>query len=266
MKRLLTLALAALLAAFSTAALAQNSITVGTTSGADVEILEKAQEVAKARGLDVKIVEFSDYVLPNKALVDGDIDLNSFQHIPFLDEFNANTGANLVSIGVTYISPIAFYSDKLKKLDELKDGDTVVIPNDPTNGGRSLLLLQKAGFVKVKPEAGLNPSPLDVVENRLNLKIVEVEASQTPQARADAAVVAINNTFAEAAGLNAVDNSIYMEDFDSPYANIIVARPADKDNPAYKTFVESYQSPEVAQFILERFKGATVPVFEYPRN
>ncbi|MDR0355622.1 MAG: MetQ/NlpA family ABC transporter substrate-binding protein [Deltaproteobacteria bacterium] len=252
-------------ALFSTALFAQESIKVATTSGADVGILEKAVEVAAANGLTVEIVEMSDYVQPNLALVNKDVDLNSFQHIPYLDDFNKERGTDLVSIGVTYIAPMAYFSNKIKSLDELKEGDKVVIPNDPTNGGRALLLLQTAGYIKVKPEAGLNPTPLDVSENRLNLKFVEVEASLTPQTREDATIVCINNTFAEAAGLNALRDSIYMENFESPYANIIVARAEDKDNPAYKKFVEAYQSPEVAKYILDEFKGATVPLFDYPK-
>lgn len=264
-KALITL-LALAFGLFAGQALAQDKIKVGTTSGADVNILEVVVEVAKAKGLEVEIVEFSDYQLPNAALAEGEIDLNSFQHIPFLEEFVKEKKVDLVSIGLTYISPIGYFSKKYKSLDELKEGDVVAIPNDPSNGGRSLLLLQRAGFIKLRPESGLVATPFDIVENRLNLKFVEVDASQTPNARDDAAIAAINNTFSVEHGLHPVNDAIYVEDFESPYANIIVARAADKDNPLYKKFVESYQSQEVADFILEHFKGATLPLFEYTKK
>jgi D-methionine transport system substrate-binding protein len=263
MRKLLGLFTIGLLLALSATAWGQATIKVATTSGPDVEILEKAVEVAKGKGLNVEIVEFSDYVQPNQALISKDVDLNSFQHVPYLEEFNKERGQNLVSIGVTYIAPIAYFSTKIKKIEELKNGDTVVIPNDPTNGGRCLLLLQKAGLITLNPETGLTPTPLDLTENKLNLKILEVDATSTPQARQDAEIVCINNTFSAEAGLNPLKDSIYIEDVDSPYANVIVARPDDKDNPNYKTFVESYQSQEVADFILEKYSGATLPLFKY---
>ncbi|MDR2367599.1 MAG: MetQ/NlpA family ABC transporter substrate-binding protein [Deltaproteobacteria bacterium] len=265
MRRFLSLFTAGLILALSATVWAQDTIKVATTSGPDVAILEKAAEVAKGKGLTVEIVELSDYVLPNQALVNKEVDLNAFQHVPFLDDFNKERGTNLVSIGITYVSPIAYFSKKIKKIDELKEGDSVVIPNDPTNGGRCLLLLQKAGYITVKPETGLSPTPLDVTENKLNLKILEVEAPMTPQARDDAAIVCINNTFSSEFGLNPLKDSIYIEDVDSPYANVIVARDEDKDNPNFKKFVESYQSQEVADFIIQQFEGATIPLFEYKK-
>ena len=148
MIKALAAALALTLAIFAGSAVAKDKIKVGTTSGADVNILEKVVEIAKTKGLEVELVEFSDYQLPNAALAEGEIDLNSFQHIPFLDDFNKEKKTDLVSIGQTYISPIGFFSKKYKSLDELKDGDVVAIPNDASNGGRSLLLLQRAGIAK----------------------------------------------------------------------------------------------------------------------
>ena len=246
-------------------ALAQDKIKVGTTAGADVEILEKARDVAAKNGLTVEIIEFSDYVRPNLALVDKEVDVNSFQHMPYLESFNKERNLGLISLGTTYVSPIGFFSKKIKSLDELKAGDTLAIPNDPTNGGRALLLLQKAGFIKLKDEAGLTATPFDIVENKLNLKIVELDAAQTPRALDDVAASAINNTFAIPAGLTPIKDAIYLEDSDSPYVNVVVARPADKDNPLYKKFVEAYQSQEVADFIIQRFEGSTLPAFEYQK-
>jgi D-methionine transport system substrate-binding protein len=247
----------------ATPAGAPGKLTVGTTSGADVEILEKARDVAAQNGLTVEIIEFSDYVRPNEALAAKEVDLNSFQHLPYLEAFCQERGLDLVSIGTTYVSPIGFFSKKIKSLDDLKKGDRLAIPNAPTNGGRALLPLQKAGFIKVNPEAGLTATPSDITENRLDLKIVEVDAAQTPRSLEDVAAAAINNTFAIPAGLIPIRDAIYLEDANSPYVNVIVARAPDKNNPLYKRFVRAYQSQEVADFILSRFEGSTLPAFEY---
>jgi D-methionine transport system substrate-binding protein len=259
------LAVAVMSLAASPALKAQDRIKVGTTSGADVEILEKARDVAAKNGLTVEIIEFSDYVRPNLALADKEVDLNSFQHIPYLESFSRERNLDLVSIGTTYVSPIGFFSKKIKSLDELKKGDSLAVPNDPTNGGRALLLLQKAGFIKVDPQAGLTATPNDIKENRLELKIIEVDAAQTPRSLEDVAAAAVNNTFAIPAGLIPVKDAIYLEDADSPYVNIIVARNGDQDNPLYKKFVQAYQSQEVADFILTRFEGSTLPAFNYKK-
>jgi D-methionine transport system substrate-binding protein len=259
------LAVAVMSLSASPALKAQDRIKVGTTSGADVEILEKARDVAAQNGLTVEIIEFSDYVRPNLALADKEVDLNSFQHIPYLQSFSKERNLDLVSIGTTYVSPIGFFSKKIKSLDELKKGDSLAVPNDPTNGGRALLLLQKAGFIKLDPQAGLSATPGDIKENRLELKIIEVDAAQTPRSLEDVAAAAINNTFAIPAGLIPVKDAIYLEDADSPYVNIIVARNGDQDNPLYKKFVQAYQSQEVADFILNRFEGSTLPAFDYKK-
>jgi D-methionine transport system substrate-binding protein len=245
------------------ALMAQDKIRVGTTSGADVEILEKARDVAAKSGLTVEIIEFSDYVRPNLALADKDVDLNAFQHVPYLESFISERKLDLIGIGTTYVSPLGFFSKKIKSLDELKKGDSLAIPNDPTNGGRALLLLQKAGFITLDPKAGLTATPHDITENKLGLKIIEVDAAQTPRSLEDVVAAAINNTFAIPAGLIPARDAIYLEDADSPYVNVIVARTADKDNPLYQKFVQAYQSREVAEFILERFAGSTLPAFEY---
>jgi D-methionine transport system substrate-binding protein len=266
MRRIIAMLTVLVLSGFAAPALAQNEITVGTTSGADVEILEKAAAVAAANGLTVKLVEFSDYVRPNLALAEKEIDLNAFQHVPYLEEFNKERKLNLVSIGTTYVSPIGFFSKKIKSLNDLKKGDTLAIPNDPTNGGRSLLLLQKAGLIKLKPEAGLVATPFDIIENKLDLKILEVDAAQTSRALDDVAAAAINNTFAIPAGLNPIKDAIYLEDAASPYVNVIAARPEDRKNPLYLKFVAAYQSQEVADFILTRFEGATIPAFPFNKN
>lgn len=266
MRKIIAMLIILVLSGFAASAFAQNEITIGTTSGVDVEILEKVAAVAAANGLTVKIIEFSDYVRPNLALAEKEIDLNAFQHMPYLKEFNKERKLNLVSIGTTYISPIGFFSKKIKSLNEIKKGDTLVIPNDPTNGGRALLLLQKAGLIKVKPEVGLVATSFDIIENKLDLKILEIDPPQTARALDDVTVCAINNTFAIPAGLNPIKDAIYLEDIASPYVNVIVARPEDRENPLYLKFVAAYQSQEVADFILTRFEGATIPAFTYNKN
>ncbi|MDR3153900.1 MAG: MetQ/NlpA family lipoprotein [Deltaproteobacteria bacterium] len=240
----------------------EKPLLVGTVAGSDVDMLQKAAEVAGRSGLQVEIREFSDYAQLNPVLAAGEIDLNAFQHVPYLDSYlKDHPDEKLVSIGSTYISPMGYFSKKIKSLDELKKGDAVAIPNDPSNGGRALLLLQAAGKIKVDPAKGISPTPLDVTENPLELKIIEVEASQTYTSLEDVAAAAINNNFAQDAGINPLKDSIYLEDSDSPYVNVIAAREADKENPRYLAFVAAYQTKEVADFILERFGGATIPAF-----
>ncbi|MDR1044521.1 MAG: MetQ/NlpA family ABC transporter substrate-binding protein [Candidatus Adiutrix sp.] len=265
MKKIVSILAVGLIGAlFSTGALAQDRIRVGTTAGSDVAILEKAKEVAARDGLIVEIIEFSDYVRPNLALADKEIDLNAFQHLPYLETFCRDRGLDLVSIGLTYVAPLSFYSKKIKSFDELKEGDTITIANDPTNGGRGLMLLEKAGLIKLKEGIGLTATPFDIVENRLKLKIVAVDAAQTPRTLEDAAAAAVNNTYATDAGLQPVRDAIYREEAKgSPYANIIAVRAEDKDNPLYHKFVKAYQNKEVADFIMERYEGSSLPVFDY---
>ncbi|GHS92067.1 metal ABC transporter substrate-binding protein [Planctomycetales bacterium] len=242
---------------------AGENIVVGTTAGADEEILAKVQELAAAAGLTVKIVPFGDYVLPNKALAEKEIDLNAFQHLPYLQDYVAAHGDALVSIGTTYVTPMGVYSRRLKSLNDLRKGDRVALPNDATNEGRALLLLQKAGVIKLRPDAGLTATPIDVTENPLNLRLIEVDAAQTARSLDDVAVAAINTNFAVAAGLNPQADAIYLESSDSPYVNVIAARAADKDRPAYQKFLRLYQSQPVADFILQTYKGSTLPAFPY---
>lgn len=200
--------------------------------GAEQQVAEVAQKVAKDKyGTDVELVTFNDYVLPNEALSKGDIDANAFQHKPYLDQQLKDRGYKLVAVGNTFVYPIAGYSKKIKSLDELQDGSQVAVPNDPTNLGRSLLLLQKVGLIKLKDGVGLLPTVLDVVENPKNLKIVELEAPQLPRSLDDAqiALAVINTTYASQIGLTPAKDGIFVEDKDSPYVNLIVTREDNKD-------------------------------------
>jgi D-methionine transport system substrate-binding protein len=234
---------------------------VGVTAGPHAEIMEKVKAIAEKDGLKIQIVEFSDYVQPNLALAQGDIDINSFQHKPYLDTFAKDKNLELTSLGKTVIFPMGIYSKKIKSLDELKNGAIVAVPNDPTNGGRALLILQEAGLIKLKPGAGIKASPLDITENLKNIKIKELDAAQIPRSLDDVDAAAINTNYALPAGLIPTKDAIKLENPDSPYANLIVVRTKDKENPAYQKLVKAYQSPEVKQFILEHFKGSVVPAF-----
>lgn len=258
MKRLLLAGVAAAL--FAVPALAQ-TLKVGVTAGPHAEIFEKVAAITKKNGVELKIVEFSDYIQPNAALAAGDLDLNSFQHQPYLDNQVIERKYDLVSVGKTVVFPIGIYSKKIKNLGELKDGSKVALPNDPTNGGRVLLLLQSQGLIKLDPKAGLKATPLDVVENPKKLKFIELDAAQLPRSLDDVDLASINTNFAIEAGIDPIKDAIAREAEQSPYSNIIVVRSQDKDKPWVQTIVKAYQSDEIRAFIKERFKGAVVPGF-----
>ncbi|WP_378103231.1 methionine ABC transporter substrate-binding lipoprotein MetQ [Chryseobacterium sp. sg2396] len=238
-----------------------NFIRVGITSGPEQEIAEAAKKVAKEKyNLDVELVSFNDYVVPNEALNNGDIDANAFQHVPYLTEQSRQRGYKLAVVGNTFVYPIVAYSKKIRNISELQNGSTVVIPNDPTNGGRSLLLLQKNGLLKLKDGIGLLPKVTDIAENPKQLKILEIEAPQLPRVLDDKEVVIaiINNNFAAQAGLDAEKQGIFREDKDSPYMNVIVSREDNKTSEKVKNFVKAYESDEVARKAEEIFKGGAV--------
>jgi D-methionine transport system substrate-binding protein len=252
----------ALTVSLSGAAFAKDHIKVGVTPGEHEEIMEKVAEVAAEKGLEIDVITFSDYVLPNQALNDGDLDANSFQHKPYLDNQVKDRGFDLKIIGYSILTPMGVYSNKVKDLSALEDGAQVGIPNDPTNGGRALLVLQSQGLIKVDPDAGLIVSPLDVIENPKNLKFVELDAAQLPRSLPDLDAAAINTNFALASGLNPMKDAIAIEGQDSPYANIIVTRPEDADQPWAKALVEAYHSDEIRHYIETEYDGAVIPVFK----
>jgi len=241
-----------------------NYIKVGITSGPEQEIAETAKKVAKEKyNLEVELVSFNDYVIPNEALNNGDIDANAFQHVPYLKEQSKQRGYKLAVIGNTFVYPIIAYSKKIKSLALLKNGSTIIIPNDPTNGGRSLLLLQKNGLLKLKDGVGLLPKVTDISENPKQLKILEIEAPQLPRVLDDKEVVIaiINNNFAAQAGLDAKEYGLFKEDKNSPYMNVVVSREDNKNDEKVKNFLKAYQSEEVARKADEVFKGGAVKGF-----
>jgi D-methionine transport system substrate-binding protein len=243
-------------------AFADESVKVGIVGGDSEAIWHEVQKIAAADGIDVQLVVFNDYTLPNAALDAGDIDLNAFQHQPYLDAQNRNRGYRIVPIGKTIVSPIGLYSHKVKSVAEIKDGAAIGIPNDPTNGGRGLLLLQAQGLIKLKAGTGLTPTPLDIVENPKQLTIREIDAAQLPRSLDDLDAAVINTNYALDAGLDPREDAIAVEGTaDNPYDNIIAAREKDKDNPLYQKVVRDFQDPRIRDYINEHFKGALSPAF-----
>ena len=255
-----TLGLAALLALAALPAAAQTKqvVRIGATPGPHAQILEAVKPIAAQKGLDLKIVEFSDYVVPNAALAAGELEANSFQHKPYLNNQKADRGYKIEAVAATVNFPIGVYSKKHKSFDAVPNGGTVAIPNDPTNGGRALLLLQEKGFIKLKGDVGFKPSVADITENAKRLKFVEIDAAQAPRVLDDVDAGVVNTNYATQAGLNPVKDAILREDPKGPYVNLIAVREQDKDKPWVKTLVESYRSPEVKKFVEEKFKGAVL--------
>jgi D-methionine transport system substrate-binding protein len=261
-RRLIIAALAASLLAASplaTTGAAAEKIKVAVTGGPPAQVMEVVKGLAAKKGLEIELVEFSDYVLPNAALDAGEVQANAFQHQPYLDNQVRDRKLKIVSVGQTYTVPLGIYSKKYKSWADIPTGASIAIPNDPTNGGRALLLLQAKGAIKLKPSVGLKPTPLDIVDNPRKLKIVEIDAAQTPRSLDDVAAAAINTNYAAQAGLNPNKDAILIEDPNGPYVNVIAVRTVDKDKPWVKILVESYRSPEVKAFMLEKFKGALLP-------
>ncbi|GGI66097.1 MetQ/NlpA family ABC transporter substrate-binding protein [Enterococcus alcedinis] len=250
----------------SSSSSAQEEVTVKLgVIGADTDVWDNVQARLKDEGINLEYVKFTEYSQPNTALASGDIDLNSFQHQFFLDNFNEEHGTELVSIGNTVNAPLGIYSDKLKDISELKEGDKVAIPNDVTNGGRALNLLESAGLIKIDETKKQAPTVSDITENKLNLDITELEASQTARALQDVTVSVINSGMAVDAGFIPTEDSIFLEPVDEgsrPYVNIIVARTEDKDNEVYQKVVAAYQNEETVKVIEETSKGSSIPAWE----
>lgn len=255
-----SLALAALLAT-GVASAQDKPLKIGVTAGPHAQIFEQVRKVAERDGLKIQIVEFSDYVQPNAALAAGDLDANSYQHKPYLDQQIQDRGYKLAPVGYTVNFPLGIYSKKVKALQELKEGARFGIPNDPTNGGRALLVLQDQGLIKLKPNAGLKATPLDVVDNPKKLRFVELDAAQLPRSLDDLDASAVNTNYAIPAGLHPGKDAIARESAKSPYVNLIAVRAQDKDKPWVAKLVKAYQSEDVRKFILAEFKGSVVPGF-----
>ncbi len=245
-------------AALIASPVAAQTVRVGVTAGPHAQILERVVPEAKKLGLDVKVVEFTDYVIPNQALANREIEINSFQHEPYLNNQLAKTNWKLTKVAYTIASPMGFYSKKFKSFADVPAGATVAIQNDPSNAARSLQLLAANNVVKLRAGAGVTAGVVDIVENPKKLKFVELDAAQLPRSLPDVDVAAVNNNYAAQAGLDPVRDSIIKETNDGPWVNIIAVRAEDKDQAWVTTFVQAYQSPPIKQFIAEKFKGAYV--------
>ncbi|GJD47336.1 D-methionine-binding lipoprotein MetQ [Methylobacterium crusticola] len=259
MVRTLTLLLAAALAAGSLPARADaQRVRVAATPGPHAQILEAVKPIAAKRGLDLQVLEFSDYVVPNEALAAGEIEANSFQNQPYLDNQKADRGYRIDSVALTVNFPLGIYSKRHKSFEAVPAGGTIAIQNDPTNGGRSLLLLQDKGVIKLKAGTGFKPTVADIVENPRRLRFIEVDAAQTPRSLDDVDAAAINTNYATPAGLKPTD-AILKEEPKGPYVNVLAVRSVDKDKPWVAALVESYRSPEVRAFVDKTFGGAVLP-------
>jgi D-methionine transport system substrate-binding protein len=258
-RRHAVLALAAALGA--PFAQADETVRIAVTAGPHAQIAEVAKKVAARDGLVLKIVEFQDYVQPNAALDAGDVEANSYQHLPFLESQIKARGYKISPIGYTVTFPMGFYSKRVKSLAELPKGAKVGIQNDPSNSGRALQLLQKYGAIKLKPTAGVSATVQDVIENPKNLQIIQVEAAQLPRSLDDLDAAAINTNYAVQAGLVPTKDSIAIEDAKSPYANLLAVRTADTGKPWVPKLVKAFQSPEVKALVEGSFSGSLVPAF-----
>ena len=248
----------AAVAAFSAHA---GDLSVAATPVPHAEILEFVKPALAKEGVNLKVKVFTDYIQPNVQVAEKRLDANFFQHQPYLDEFNKAKGTHLVSVAAVHLEPLGAYSSKYKKLDEIKDGSTVVIPNDATNGGRALLLLDKAGLITLKDETNILSTPKDITANPKNLKFRELEAATIPRVLTQVDLALINTNYALEAKLNPEKDALVIEGSDSPYVNILVARPDDKDSADMQKLVAALHTPEVKAFILEKYKGAIVPAF-----
>ena len=234
----------------------EQALKVGVTAGPHAEIMDVVKKVAEKDGLKIQIVEFNDYIQPNVALNQGDIDVNSFQHQPYLNHIIKDRNYNITAVAKTVIFPMGLYSSKLKAITELPDHAIIAIPNDPTNGGRALLLLEKINLIKLKPGTNLTAATTDIRENPKNIVIKELDAAQIPRSLSDIDLAAINTNYAITAGLVPAKDAIAMEDSNSPYANILAVATSRENDPAIGKLVKAYHSDEVKAFIAEHFKGS----------
>ena len=236
-------------------------LKVGATPVPHAEILNFIKPTLAKEGIDLQVIEFSDYVKPNLALNDKELDANYFQHIPYLEKFASERKLPLISLVKVHIEPMGIYSKSIKDIKNVPFGSRVAIPNDPTNGGRALSILQAAGLLKLKSGVGVGGTVADVVENPKGLEFVEVEAALLPRTLDDVALSVINSNFAMEAKLNPIKDALFSEPKDSPYANIVAIRKGDENRPELQKLAKALTSPEVKKFIEEKYKGAVVPAF-----
>jgi D-methionine transport system substrate-binding protein len=255
-----TLVAIAAVATFSSAAVAEK-LSVAATPVPHAELLEFVKPALAEQGVELDVKVFTDYVQPNIQVDQKRMDANFFQHQPYLDEFNSGRGTNLVTVAGIHVEPFGAYSSKISSLDELKDRAVVAIPNDPTNGGRALLLLQEAGLITLKDGSKITATPRDIADNPKRLNFRELEAATLPRILNQVDMALINTNYALEAGLNPSEDAMVIEGAESPYVNILVARPDNKDSDAMQKLANALKSDAVREFIKEKYEGAVVPAF-----
>lgn len=236
-------------------------LKVGATPIPHAEILEEVKTILGKDNIKLEIIEFQDYVQPNTALADKELDANFFQHKPYLDNFNEERGLNLISAAKVHVEPLGLYSKSIKDLSQLKEGSTIAIPDDATNNARALLLLQNKDIIKLKEGADITATEMDIAENPKNLKFHAIEAAQLPRVLEDVDCAVINTNFALPAGLNPLKDAIIIEDGDSPYANILAVRDGDENRDEIQKLIKALNSPEIKSFIEEKYQGSIIPAF-----
>lgn len=239
-----------------------NKIIIGVSPTPHAEIIENLKEDFENEDLDVEIVNFDDYVQPNIQLDSNDLDANFFQHKPYFDSFTKEHNLDLEVLGYIHLEPMAVYSTKFKSIDEVTDGSEVIIPNDPSNGSRALLLLEKNGLIKLKDKENIMSTEKDITENPKNLKFIPMDAQNIPRSYEDAELGIINSNFAIPAGLNPYKDSLAIEDEDSPYANLIAVKKGNAQQEKFQKFLKVLQSEKNKTFIEEKYKGAIIPAFK----
>lgn len=237
------------------------TLKVGATAVPHAEILKFVEPQLEKEGVKLDVVEFSDYVQPNLKLADGTLDANYFQHVPYLEDFSKQHKLDLTYIAKVHIEPMGAYSKKYKSVNDLPNGATIAIPNDVTQVGRVLALLDKNHLIKLKDGVGINGTTKDIVENSKNFKFKELEAAMLPRVLPEVDLAVINTNYALQANLNPTKDALFIEDKDSPYANVLAVKTKDKDNAALQKLAKALNSPEVKQFINDHYKGAIVPAF-----
>ncbi|ASQ48953.1 MetQ/NlpA family ABC transporter substrate-binding protein [Leptotrichia sp. HSP-334] len=258
MKKILALLVA--LALFVVSCGKGEKLKVGATPVPHGEFLKLVKDDLKKQGVDLEIVEFNDYILPNKALADKSIDANFFQHVPYMEDFAKRNNIPLVSVGNVHLEPMALYSKKIKNIKDLKPNDTLIIPNDPTNGGRALILLDKAGIIKLKDNKKLDSTTKDIASNPKKIKIVTLSNEQIAPRLVEVAGAIINSNFAINAGVTK-NEIILQEDKNSPYANVVTVLKGNENDPRIQKLMKALQSEKVKKYIEEKYEGRIIPAF-----
>ena len=236
-------------------------LKVGATPVPHAELLNLVKEDLKSEGVDLKVVEFTDYVTPNLALAEGELDANFFQHFPYLEKFSNERGLNLVSAGKVHVEPLGVFSQKIKDIKDLPNKATIAIPSDPSNGGRALILLHNNGVIKLNDPTNLYVTEFDIVENPKKLKFKPIEAAQLPRVLPDVEAAVINGNYALEAGFSPVEDSLLLEGAESPYANIIAVKSGDESKEDIQKLLKALQSKKVSDYIGANYKGGVVPAF-----